>query len=81
MPKVTMSSTQWVGMPLDFLLSSTLWILVMTQPSLQLKTSLTLSARLTLLASHTTGIAKSTQLTLTTTSGHSGSLLSFMKKA
>ena len=37
-PKVTMSFTQWVGMPLVCQLSNTLWIRGMTQQNLQQKT-------------------------------------------
>ena len=79
-PKVTMSFTQWVGMPLVCQLSNTLWIRGMTRQNLQQKTLPTSNVKSMRLDSLTTGTVKSTQQIQTTTNGLSGSSPSFTKK-
>ena len=78
--KVTMSFTQWDGMPLVCLQSNTLWIQGMTQRNSQQKTLPTSNAKSMRLASLTTGTVKSIRQIRTTTSGRNGFSLSFTKR-
>ena len=74
-------SSHGLGCFLVCQLSSTLWTQVMTQQTLQLKNIATFSVRLTPLAFLTIGTVRSIRPIQTITSGPSGFLPSFMKKA